>query len=456
MDDEELSSLWPAGVAVVFVGSLAGAFGDTMVRRAYVDAGEDVSSKAMLKRSLFVFGMLLTIVLDPICTFVALLFAPTSIVTPFAGVHIFWAMLIAHFWLKEHMGSWEKVGSLCIITGVMLMVIFSGKRAKIDSIDAFDSYARSAGASAYLFFSGLFLIIILVLAFSWYPCSLGRAEFAVRRLATSVASGFLGGNANVATKFFTIIFMDLCAGNTSVFSNWRTYVVTLGASTVGLGQLFFLNIALRRYEAVYVVPTINSCLVAEGTVGAILLLHETPRNWAAFGCGLVLCISGIIVLTTMHKVQPSAVERQPTRKETRQIESGVEEVEGPVTAASTPRGSLKSLKTLRRSFTRSATAVAEMAVILNSQAIFSMYTLQEKHPPDEASADGVEVDDDAVHPPWRPVFSHLVRSTGHSSSAASGKSSPARRSMGRRSSAGSRKSSPVRPQAPVSLESSTG
>ncbi|ESS33073.1 magnesium transporter NIPA [Toxoplasma gondii VAND] len=441
-DDGELSALWPAGVCVVFIGSWAGALGDTMVRRAYMEAGDDVSSSVMLKRPLFVFGMLLTIVLDPICTFVALLFAPSSIVTPFAGVHIFWAVLIAHFWLKEYMGYWEKCGSVGIVTGVMLMVVFSGKRAKIDSIDSFDSYVRSAGAVAYLVYSSILLIIILVLAFKWYPCSLGRSEFAVGRLATSVASGFLGGNANIATKFFTIIVMDLCTGNTAIFSNWRTYVVALGASTVGLGQLFFLNVALRRYEAVYVVPTINSSLVTQGTIGAILLLHETPGNWIAFGCGLVMCVGGIVVLTAMHTVQASRVEQKTSGRQTAQLDSGVEGWGTAKSGVSSAARSLKSFRTLKRSLTRSATAVAEMSVILNSQAIYSMYTLQEKHPLEDFAEDECDVDSPSL--PRRRVFPAAHRSTGRTSSASSRKSSPARRSTRGLSSAEKPKSFHVR------------
>ncbi|KEP64866.1 UNVERIFIED_CONTAM: hypothetical protein HHA_203350 [Hammondia hammondi] len=452
-DESELSALWPVGVSVVFVGSWAGALGDTMVRRAYMEAGEDVSSSVMLKRPLFVFGMLLTIVLDPICTFVALLFAPSSIVTPFAGVHIFWAVLIAHFWLKEYMCYWEKCGSVGIVTGVMLMVVFSGKRAKIDSIDSFDSYVRSAGAVAYLVYSSILLIIILVLAFKWYPCSLGRSEFAVGRLATSVASGFLGGNANIATKFFTIIVMDLCTGNTAVFSNWRTYVVALGASTVGLGQLFFLNVALRRYEAVYVVPTINSSLVTQGTIGAILLLHETPGNWIAFGSGLVLCVGGIVVLTAMHTVQASRIEEKLSGRQTAQLDSGVECWGTTKSGVSSAAGSLKN-RSFKRSLTRSATAVAEMSVILNSQAIYSMYTLQEKHPPEDFAENECDVESPSF--PRRLVFPATRRSTGRTSSAGSRKSSPVRCSTRRRSSAESPKPFHVRLPGPTCVETPPG
>ncbi|PFH34554.1 hypothetical protein BESB_065870 [Besnoitia besnoiti] len=384
-DEHTQSYLWWVGVGIVFVGSLAGAVGDTMVRHVYVMAGEAFTPKQMLRCPMFVAGMLLTVVLDPFCTFLSLLFAPSSIVTPFAGVHIFWAVMIAHFWLKEHLGGWEKIGSFGIVTGVILMVVFSGKEANIGSIDAFDSYAQSAGAIAYIVVSFMILIVILDLAFAFYPCSLGSSEYSVRRLATSLASGFLGGNANVAAKFFSIIVMDLFSGNTSVFGNWRTYVVTLGVCCVGLGQLFFLNLALRRYEAVYVVPTINSCLVAEGTIGSILVLHEIPGNWIAFSFGLFMCIAGILILTTMHTVQPSALEAKPSR-EPAAIESAVlserQESKGLETAE---RYATRKLETLTRSFSRSATAVAEMAVILNPKAMYSMYTMQENRPFDQTT-----------------------------------------------------------------------
>ncbi|PHJ18750.1 magnesium transporter nipa [Cystoisospora suis] len=394
-DESTVSHLWYIGVIVVALGSLAGAGGDTMVRHAYVKAGNDATPKQMLKSPMFVVGMLLTVVLDPLCTFVALLFAPSSIVTPFAGVHIFWAVFIAHFWLKEHMGWVEVLGSIGIVTGVILMVCFCGTEADIGSISAFDSYASTPGAIAYIAVSAFLLIVILILAFSFYPCSLGSWDYSVRRLATALASGFLGGNSNVSAKFFSIILMDLFAGHTSVFTNWRTYVVTLCTVVLCLGQLIFLNVSLRRYEAIYVVPTINSCLVAEGTIGSILVLHEVPKNWTAFSIGLILCIAGILILTTAHKIQPLHKKTLSLEMKTPSQEMGAMEAgeaagtipeakmdeEGGIATTLEKSPSKNRLSSLTRSFSRSATAVMDMSIVLNSKAFYSMYTIQEHHLP---------------------------------------------------------------------------
>lgn len=62
--------------------------------------------------------------------------------------------------------------------------------------------------------------------------------------------------------------------------------------------------AANRYDAIYVIPTTNSCLVASGIFGAICVLREIPESWGGFVGGLFLCVGGILVLTITHEHAP--------------------------------------------------------------------------------------------------------------------------------------------------------
>ncbi|CDJ60019.1 hypothetical protein, conserved [Eimeria maxima] len=143
--------LWPLGIAIIFCGSLAGAAGDTMVRMSYSAAGPEPSTKEMLKRPMFIIGMILTTAIDAACTLGALTFAPS-------------------------------------------------------------------------------------------------------RLSLALASGVFGGNTNVSAKVLTIAATQIFKGDVSL---------------------------LRRFEAIYVIPTTNSCLVAEGIAPRpVEDPPESYRSWA--------------------------------------------------------------------------------------------------------------------------------------------------------------------------------
>ncbi|XP_026191658.1 probable magnesium transporter NIPA1 [Cyclospora cayetanensis] len=301
--------LWPLGISIIFCGSLSGAAGDTMVRMSYSAAGPEPSVREMLKKPMFVIGMILTTAVDSACTLGALTFAPSSMVTPFAGVHIFWAVLLSHFWLKESVGRWEVLGSSCVISGVLLLVLFSGKETDITSISQFRAAASTPLALTYISVAAASTLTLVLLSQKLYPCSLGAWEVPIQRLSLALASGVFGGNTNVSAKLLTIAVTQLFRGDFSVLTNlavcdsssWQAYAVFFATILLALLQLLFLNTALRKFEAIYVIPTTNSCLVAEGIVGAIMVLREYPSTWVCFLLGLLLCVGGILVLTIKHK-----------------------------------------------------------------------------------------------------------------------------------------------------------
>lgn len=86
---------------------------DTMVRRAYVSKGDAASPKEMLRSPMFVIGILLTVVLDPVCTFVALLFAPSvSLLSPLL------VSIISYPRAQTTEGVWSRNGTIPRKTGL--------------------------------------------------------------------------------------------------------------------------------------------------------------------------------------------------------------------------------------------------------------------------------------------------------------------------------------------------
>ncbi|KEP60204.1 UNVERIFIED_CONTAM: hypothetical protein HHA_288820 [Hammondia hammondi] len=308
--DTDLSALWPVGVCVIIVGSFAGAAGDILIRRSFLRMGGCLRLGSVVKNRGWVWGMLLTAVLDPISTFVALLFAPATIVAPFAGMHIFWGCVLAVVCLKERMRVWDVAGAALIILGITLIVIFSGKEQVISSVSDFATYLPLPGSIAYMCVtSAVSLVASLlsadrVIARLFPPSQHPGRGMVVQRIALSSASGIVGGATNIGAKALVIALAGFLAHPRETLRSWSTYLIVFIAAFLGLFQLYYLNMALRKYEASYVVPMINSFLIASGSVGGILILQEHPDNWAAFFCGLSLVVCGVFVLSGSKAAGP--------------------------------------------------------------------------------------------------------------------------------------------------------
>eukprot|EP01068_Selenidium_serpulae_P013808 Selendium_serpulae@DN6012_c0_g1_i2.p1 len=84
--------MWLIGVTITIVGSFLGALGDILVRLSFTreDKKDEALRRPLIKRPLWLSGMFCSVVLDGVMTIVALNFTSAAIVTPFAGLHIFW------------------------------------------------------------------------------------------------------------------------------------------------------------------------------------------------------------------------------------------------------------------------------------------------------------------------------------------------------------------------------
>ena len=101
-------------------------------------------------------------------------------VTPFAGVHIFWAVLLSHFWLRESVGRWEVLGSSCVISGVLLLVLFAGKETELNMLQQFAQAAAAPLPLIYIALSAAAALTLIILSQKLYPCSLGSWELPVQ------------------------------------------------------------------------------------------------------------------------------------------------------------------------------------------------------------------------------------------------------------------------------------
>eukprot|EP00922_Rhytidocystis_sp_ex-Travisia-forbesii_P021017 GHVS01030843.1.p1 GENE.GHVS01030843.1~~GHVS01030843.1.p1 ORF type:complete len:515 (+),score=59.31 GHVS01030843.1:328-1872(+) len=392
MDDlaDGINKYWPVGLVIALIGSIAGAVGDNMVRLEYTKAGPHVKPSEMFKRWKWIVGLLMTTVVDLVCTLTALALAPATVVTPFAGVHIFWNIFLAKFWLGEEVGFWEILGSVSVIAGVVLIVVFSGKGARITSIETLREYVMTT--PFIVFVATMSALLTAALLFST-DCGARKLPVSVRkqlqRLSVAASSGLFGGCTNISAKSLMIIGMQLFQGDISVLRAWESYIILIATVTLAVSQLVYLNVGLRRYEAIYVVPTINSCLIGSGNVGGVMVLQEYPSNWSGFFVGLVAAVGGILALTITHTSRDWTKITSKMRSSEFVAEIPSESLEWYCPSDSQSHISISDMpyspsiyRQFGQNIARSVTAISGAQIALNPSALHHIQSMQEIRRPE--------------------------------------------------------------------------
>eukprot|EP00918_Siedleckia_nematoides_P092151 GHVU01202399.1.p1 GENE.GHVU01202399.1~~GHVU01202399.1.p1 ORF type:complete len:439 (+),score=35.59 GHVU01202399.1:229-1545(+) len=267
------------------------------------DDGKDRPN--LMKKPAWVAGLILTTVINPIGTVSALAFASVTLVTCMSGVQVLFNMLLAKLWLKEPATTLDYVGSVSVSVGMVLVIFFSGKDVELTSDEMYMKAMADPNAIAYTCTTTGIMLITLVFGAEGVARSLGSGSIgpAVQRLCLSLASGIAGGNSNLVCKAAVFALAEIeTLGWKTVFSRGFVYVTWIVNGILSAIQIGYFNYALKVSTALFVVPTVNSVLIAIGAIGAIVVLHETPSNIPFFALGLVCVVGGIFCLTADEEV----------------------------------------------------------------------------------------------------------------------------------------------------------
>ncbi|CAG9479667.1 unnamed protein product [Plasmodium vivax] len=148
------------GIAICFVGSFLGALGDKLVHDSY--GKEKAQRKHMSQMTMWLFGTLLSVVIDPILTICSLYFTSAALVAPFAGVHILWNLIITNISLKIRTKLHQYMGSFFLICGIALIIIFSEKKVDIHSMNDLASLYSQTKVIIYLVLAFTIIVTLLI------------------------------------------------------------------------------------------------------------------------------------------------------------------------------------------------------------------------------------------------------------------------------------------------------
>lgn len=205
-----------------------------------VAAPDRVQQKADV---LFLCGWILTLVINTLCTFLAMAFAPASLITPFAGVHLLWNVWLANWINNEPVSPRDYVASALIIAGVVVVVTAGAKESPDYPLNELEEYFF---APPFVVTMGLGVLMFCILQYGI------RQSENTRRVSLAALAGLLGAFSNPLIKVIVEIIKDVVdvdGAGFKVFLHWATWFFIAATILTAVFQLHFLNTGLASFGA---------------------------------------------------------------------------------------------------------------------------------------------------------------------------------------------------------------
>lgn len=284
------SDYWYIGVLISSTASFMGTGGKLLLKYSHnvQDASDGESSKRS-KIALWI-GFACIFIFNPILDLVSYHFAEQSILSPLSALSILWATLFSPYFLQEKLTRRDMIGSALIIVGVVIVIVAGDHNSKEYSVrDVIDHYHSSSFVIYILIEASLFSAMIAHMVY-------GR-EGKLKNVCYGLIGGVIGGNFYMV-KCTVVLFGHIA----DIWEHHETYFIFAGTIFCTVGGVAFLNKALKRDDAITVIPLYESALILNGSISAIAFWHawDNFAKWqlALFPFGPLVSLGGVIILST--------------------------------------------------------------------------------------------------------------------------------------------------------------
>lgn len=264
--------LWVIGVALGVLAALAGSCGKVLMKFAHnlgLNSTEKV--RGWGAKHLLAAGLFLNVAVNPALFIAAYAFASQTLIVPLSGLVIVFNTMLAPTYLEEKLTSMDVAGTTVACVGVILVAVAGDKSDQdFELKDMFDLYSRKTFIYYAVIDGGVMVLAVLTLHLS----SFFSKDSIVTKLSYGSLGGMIGGQ-HFLMKGATVVFDE------GSFLDYRCYLVVIGAAGTALTGLVMLNAGLKRYDAVFIVPSYESFLILTGSVSGMIFWEEykNMKGW---------------------------------------------------------------------------------------------------------------------------------------------------------------------------------
>lgn len=290
---------WVLGIILSLCASIFGIVGKILLKLSHVRECNKT----------FALGLLCIVVLNPGFSATAYRFAAQSLLAPMAGLSVVWNTILSPYLLHEAITLRDVSGAFFIFTGCIMVGISGAHTTNEIPIhqlkDHFLSYQ-------FLLYMVVFLLLIISLvSLAWPALSLSNSSCKSLeqldprcRISVAALAGLLSGQMYCLTAVMRIL-----DDGKDIFTNGLTYLSIFGAIAFALTGLYLLNLALRLFDAIFVIYIYESCYIVAGAVSGICFFNEMTHlsswRYAMYGLSLVEIIFGLHVISQRQVVVSS-------------------------------------------------------------------------------------------------------------------------------------------------------
>jgi len=321
---------WIIGVLCTLVGSVVLNFGANLQRYSYLKNGLKPieHQRIFIRQPLWCLGFGLFLA-GNIADFIGLGYASQTIIAPLGSVALLSNSIYAPCFLKEKFHLRDLIATLSIIAGTVLVVIFGSHEDTHYELWPLLQLFLTPQTLAFLIIVAVAVIAMLILAF--IAERIGRTRGHKYQLlahkflpfAYPVTGGILGSITVMFAKASSELMKTSIIDGNNQFKYGFTYLVLAICAGTAIGQVFFLNRSLKRYDATYCIPVYYGAWVAFSITGGSLYFMEfenfTALSYAMYFLGVGIMIVGVIILsrriaqgetsTAQVGIAPGAAER---------------------------------------------------------------------------------------------------------------------------------------------------
>jgi hypothetical protein len=300
----------PFGVILSTVASIGINIGQNMQAQGINRLTEEQKAAPQQSR-LWVIGMLVFI-FSSLFNFVALAFAPASILTPIESIQFVTNIIYNRVYNGAPVSPLMVTGVTCAVVGTCLTVFFGAQGERCFQGDYMEGLWK--GPAWLVYFIGT--MIIAIVTYFIHACMKARADMdavyaqrtAILRPVLYTLSASLAGGSQVIThskglsSLLTLAFKGDVVG---VFTDWPIYIELF--ITVGAGILWVQRqtLGLGLFDPLIILPLLIGSFIVTGGISGGIFFGEFDfvddgrlgkANWILYILGMVLVVVGLAII----------------------------------------------------------------------------------------------------------------------------------------------------------------
>ncbi|CAK0865646.1 unnamed protein product, partial [Prorocentrum cordatum] len=262
-------------------------------------------------------ALALNTAVGPLIDMASYAFAPQSLIAPLGALDIVWNTMTAPCTLGEKLTPRTLLGCALIFSGAAATSIVGGKHDgtyTVEQIQDFILHWRT-GTLAYMLCLAAWLLFNICVLIPRSASPKGEPWTSgdpLRGLSLGMTAGSLSGNMFCVKAFVEIVQGSIENRSGEYWAHWLPYLLLVGAVFFAVSNLFFLDRAMREYEALFMGAVFEGSVILAASISGCVVFGElsymSTGGIVVYWCGLAIILIGI------RLVARDAVRKEPGRR----------------------------------------------------------------------------------------------------------------------------------------------